>query len=175
MTWHFIEQRPPALTIISFHFSLQHRRRDPTLCRRRCRHAHRLARHAAQVSQDFPQAAGAEILRLSSQANTHLLENGQLITKSHPGFGGQTFTKSHPGVGGQTFIDRSCLGSLILLVIKWPIDGIFLIYFQSFSNKHYNFYSKLMWKMSIQCWDSNPGPIEHEFPPITQSYCFSFF
>ena len=30
------------------------------------------------------------------------------------------------------------------------ISDLFLIYFQPFSNKHYNFYNKYVWKMYIQ-------------------------
>ena len=31
-------------------------------------------------------------------------------------------------------------------LLKWAIPGLFLIYFRSFLNKHYNFYDKFMWK-----------------------------
>ena len=33
---------------------------------------------------------------------------------------------------------------------KWPVTGLFFVYFRSLSNKHYNISNKLMWKMSIQ-------------------------
>ena len=38
-----------------------------------------------------------------------------------------------------------------------------------FSIKHYIFYNKEMWKMSINIcgWDLNPRPLEYETPPIT--------
>ena len=48
--------------------------------------------------------------------------------------------------------------------------------FRSFSNKHqYNFHNKLMWKQppSMQCWDSNPRPSEHETLPITTRSVFN--
>ena len=54
---------------------------------------------------------------------------------------------------------------------KWAKPGLFFVYFQSFSNKQYNFYNKSMWKMScpssIRRLDSNPWPLECESPPIT--------
>ena len=34
--------------------------------------------------------------------------------------------------------------------LKWAILGLCFVYFWPFSNKQYKFYSKLMWKMSIQ-------------------------
>ena len=42
--------------------------------------------------------------------------------------------------------------------------GLCQCLFANFSNKHYNRYNKHMRKMSIQCWDSNPRPLEHESP-----------
>ena len=50
-------------------------------------------------------------------------------------------------------------------VFKWPL----FIYFQSFSNKHYNI-SKLKMSIqytSIQGWFSNPQRSDQESPPIT--------
>ena len=47
-----------------------------------------------------------------------------------------------------------------------PLFHLFLV----FSNKHYNFYNKKMWKNVhpvIQCRDSNPRPLERESLPIT--------
>ena len=52
----------------------------------------------------------------------------------------------------------------------WPSPASVSFIFV-FSNKHYNFYIKYMWKKfcpsSIWCRDSNPQPSEHESPPIT--------
>ena len=39
------------------------------------------------------------------------------------------------------------------LVFKRAVPGLFFVYFRLY-NKHYNFYNKYMWKMSI-CWDSS--------------------
>ena len=52
-----------------------------------------------------------------------------------------------------------------------PTSASFSV-FSVFSNKRYNFYKKLMWKMSkcpssIRHQDSNPQPFEHESSPIT--------
>ena len=53
---------------------------------------------------------------------------------------------------------------------KWAYPGLFFVYFQSFSNKHYKFLQQIyVKKMSIQYKvpDSNPQPLERESPPIT--------
>ena len=59
-----------------------------------------------------------------------------------------------------------------MFFFKWANPGLFFVYFRSFSNKHYyNFYNRLMWKMScpssIRHRDSNPWSLDHEPPPIT--------
>ena len=58
---------------------------------------------------------------------------------------------------------------LLMDCFEWPIPGLFFVYFLSFSNKHYKFYSKSMgnFSSSIQCWDSNSWPSERESPPKT--------
>ena len=40
------------------------------------------------------------------------------------------------------------------IFFKWALSGIFLIYFQSFSKKHYKFYNKLMWKNVHPVYDA---------------------
>ena len=52
---------------------------------------------------------------------------------------------------------------------KWANPGLFFVYFQSFSNKQYNFYKKYVKKCpsSIRCRDSNPRPLKREAFPIT--------
>ena len=52
---------------------------------------------------------------------------------------------------------------------KWAIPGFFLFLFLFFSNKNYNFTTNICDKRpsSIQCWDLNPRPSEHESPPLT--------
>ena len=59
-------------------------------------------------------------------------------------------------------------GKLPLFVLKWAIPSLFLFIFV-FSNKHYTFYYKIMWKCpsSIRCRDSNLQPSAQESPPIT--------
>ena len=57
--------------------SLQHRRRRAALRRRRRRRPDRPARAAAQVAQDLPEAAWTSLVQLPSQADPHLLENGE--------------------------------------------------------------------------------------------------
>ena len=44
-----------------------------------------------------------------------------------------------------------------------------MVYFRSFSNKHYNFYNNICEKCpsSIRYWDLNPRPLGLESPPIT--------
>ena len=45
-------------------------------------------------------------------------------------------------------------GSIPTVGSKWAIDGLFFVYFWSFSCKHYNFYSKFKVKKcpsSIRC------------------------
>ena len=53
---------------------------------------------------------------------------------------------------------------------KWANPGLFSIYlFSVFPNKHYNFYNKSMWKMSIlyTAPGFKPTTFEHESSPIT--------
>ena len=53
---------------------------------------------------------------------------------------------------------------------RWSIHGIFS------NNKRYNFETKRCEKISIQCWDSNSQPLNHE-PPLQRSseICFLEF
>ena len=62
-------------------------------------------------------------------------------------------------------------------VFRWVIPCLFLVYFRSFSNNHYNLYNKSSEKCpsSIQCWDSNtrllktnllPWPIDQGSRPF---------
>ena len=45
----------------------------------------------------------------------------------------------------------------------WAIPG----HIFGFLNKNYIVYNRLMWKMSFQWWDSNPGPSQYEPHPIS--------
>ena len=61
------------------------------------------------------------------------------------------------------------LASFYFKMFNGPYPASFLLYFRSFSNKHYKFYNKLMCKgpSSIQCWNSNPRPSEQQSYPVT--------
>ena len=51
--------------------------------------------------------------------------------------------------------------------MKKPLSVLLIWYF---SNKQYNFWQPVIGKKcssSIQCWDSNPQPLEHKSPPLT--------
>ena len=51
-------------------------------------------------------------------------------------------------------------------LIKWAIPGLFFVYFCLFKQTlHTNICEKC--PSSIWCWDSNPGPWQHESPPIS--------
>ena len=52
---------------------------------------------------------------------------------------------------------------------KWANPGLFLVYFRSFSNKHFNFSNKQCnkWPCSIWCLGSNLQPSDCELHPIT--------
>ena len=69
--------------------------------------------------------------------------------------------------------------SFYLFFKKWSIAGLFLVYFWSFSNKHYNFYINTMWKCpsSIRCCDLNPRPpiTTRPGPPPSLYHCFVQF
>ena len=58
---------------------------------------------------------------------------------------------------------------LVIFFKKMAIARL-LSFILFFSNKYYNFYNptnEKKWPSSIQCWGSNPQPLEHESPPIT--------
>ena len=73
-----------------------------------------------------------------------------------------------PGTAGWS---ANPLSPTHLSILKKLANPRLLIYFQSFSNKQYNFYNKSMWKyvisFSIQRWDLNPRPLKHESSPQT--------
>ena len=57
------------------------------------------------------------------------------------------------------------------LIKNGPTPGLFICLFSFFSNKQFNFFNKLMWKMpcpsSIRRRDLNPQPLEQVSSPIT--------
>ena len=57
-----------------------------------------------------------------------------------------------------------------MIFFKWANPGLFYHLLLVFSNKyHCNFKIKYIQKcpFTIQSWDLNPRPLEHESPPIT--------
>ena len=48
---------------------------------------------------------------------------------------------------------------------KWAITGLFFVYFRVFKQTIFTTNKCEKCPSSIQCWDSNPRPSEHESPP----------
>ena len=54
----------------------------------------------------------------------------------------------------------------IIFLKNWAIHGLFFNYF-CLIKQTVQFFTTNKCPSSIQCWDSNPQPSEHESPPIT--------
>ena len=55
-------------------------------------------------------------------------------------------------------------------IFEWAFHGLFLIYFQSFSNNNCTIFTTNKCKndsSSIHYWDSNSEPLRHEYTPLT--------